>query len=214
VRGASTGGPAVRSPSTSRSLASIRTHYDVLGVAPDADATALRTAYRERARMHHPDRASADSAAEMAAINEAYRVLADPGRRAAYDRSLSIDVATPERSAGPWTAGRPGETVAPLPPARMPWKLMAGMAVLGVLVVLVGAVLIEPAAEAPPDGLLRSGSCVEIEANGDAREVNCSQSSELVVTEIVALDDPCPVGTLGYRDRQGLGTACVTQPGN
>ncbi|MGQ0830536.1 MAG: J domain-containing protein [Microthrixaceae bacterium] len=64
------------------------THYDVLGVAPSADGVALRRAYVELARRHHPDVAGGD-AARMQALNEAWETLGDPGRRAAYDRTLA-----------------------------------------------------------------------------------------------------------------------------
>ena len=48
----------------------------------------IRSAYRAAARRHHPDAAGAGSAEAMAALNEAYHVLSDPGRRALYDASL------------------------------------------------------------------------------------------------------------------------------
>ena len=84
------------------------------------------------------------------------------------------------------------------------------MFILGASVVLVGAALYEPAAEPPPDNLLGPGSCVVIEANGDAREVNCTgEESDLVVAALVSTGDRCPTGTAGYRDRQGRGLACV-----
>ena len=180
----------------------------------DADAATIRAAYHERARMHHPDRASSASSAEMAAVNEAYRVLGDAGRRAAYDRTLVGHRSRAERLSPSWTAGESPPPVAPLPPARIPWKLMAAMAVVGVAVVIAGAALIDPPAEQAPDGLLRPGSCVEIEANGDAREVNCTDGTQLLVDSVVSLDEQCPAGTTGYRDRQGLGTACVVEPAN
>jgi hypothetical protein len=64
------------------------TLYEVLGVAASASAEALRAAHRERVRRLHPDVASGDAAA-MRTINEAWAVLSDPQRRAAYDRSLA-----------------------------------------------------------------------------------------------------------------------------
>ena len=98
----------------------------------------------------------------------------------------------------------------PLPPARYPWKLVVGMFLIGVAVVLIGAALYKPAAEPPPDNLLGPGSCVVIEGNGDAREVNCGSGGvELVVQVLIPIDEQCPTGTAGYRDRQGRGLACV-----
>jgi curved DNA-binding protein CbpA len=63
--------------------------YDVLGVAPDASEPDLARAYRRRARELHPDRALAGAGAEpFAALTQAYRLLSDPHRRAAYDATL------------------------------------------------------------------------------------------------------------------------------
>ena len=97
------------------------------------------------------------------------------------------------------------------------YAVLAGrlvMFAIGATVVLVGAALYEPAADPPPDNILRPGSCVAIEANGDAREVNCSaEDDDLVVVTLVAVDEPCPEGLPAYRDRQGLGMACVRPPG-
>jgi hypothetical protein len=69
--------------------------YEVLGVAPDADAATIRRAYLEAARAHHPDRHAGDpsSAARaeilMRQINEAWAVLGDAQRRAVHDRELA-----------------------------------------------------------------------------------------------------------------------------
>ena len=61
-------------------------YYQVLGVAPDATADAVKKAYRQLARKYHPDVSKeADAAARMSEVNEAYAVLSDPERRAAYD---------------------------------------------------------------------------------------------------------------------------------
>ena len=112
----------------------------------------------------------------------------------------------------PEPAGPP--PVADLPPARFPWKLAAVMAAVGATVVLIGAAFYEPGTDPPPDNVLEPGSCVTIEANGDAREVNCTGSEdELVVDRLVAVDERCPDGLAAYRDRQGLGMACVRVPG-
>jgi molecular chaperone DnaJ len=61
----------------------------------------------------------------------------------------------------------------------------------------------------PPDNLLTPGSCVVVEPNGDAAEVDCANSHDGVVATIVAFDEACEAGLEPHRDRQGLGTACV-----
>lgn len=63
--------------------------YDRLGVDASADADTLRAAYRDQAKRHHPDRSDGTSDHRMALVNEAWAVLSDPQRRAAYDRTLA-----------------------------------------------------------------------------------------------------------------------------
>ncbi|MBV9529281.1 molecular chaperone DnaJ [Sphingomonas sp.] len=63
-------------------------YYELLGVARGADDGAIKAAYRKLAKEHHPDRKNGckESEAHFKAINEAYDVLKDPNKRAAYDR--------------------------------------------------------------------------------------------------------------------------------
>jgi molecular chaperone DnaJ len=65
-----------------------RDYYEVLGVARDADEAALKAAFRKLAMQFHPDRNQGDADAEskFKEINEAYDVLKDGQKRAAYDR--------------------------------------------------------------------------------------------------------------------------------
>jgi molecular chaperone DnaJ len=64
-----------------------RDYYEVLGVPRSASADDIKNAFRNLARKYHPDVNSADDAEEkFKEINEAYGVLSDPDKRAAYDR--------------------------------------------------------------------------------------------------------------------------------
>ena len=65
-----------------------RDYYDVLGVGKDAGAEELKKAYRRLAMKHHPDRNPDDPEAEVhfKEAKEAYEVLSDDDKRAAYDR--------------------------------------------------------------------------------------------------------------------------------
>jgi molecular chaperone DnaJ len=65
-----------------------RDYYDVLGVTRDADASAIKSAYRKLAHQHHPDKNPGDKAAEerFKEASEAYAVLSDTDKRARYDR--------------------------------------------------------------------------------------------------------------------------------
>ncbi|MEM1396373.1 MAG: molecular chaperone DnaJ [Pseudomonadota bacterium] len=62
--------------------------YSTLGVERGADASALKSAFRKAAMKYHPDRNPDDPGAEkrFKEVNEAYEVLSDPQKRAAYDR--------------------------------------------------------------------------------------------------------------------------------
>jgi curved DNA-binding protein len=62
-------------------------YYQTLGVAREASADEIRKAFRKLARKYHPDVSKeADAEARMKEVNEAYAVLSDPEKRAAYDQ--------------------------------------------------------------------------------------------------------------------------------
>jgi molecular chaperone DnaJ len=65
-----------------------RDYYELLGVGRDADAAALKAAYRKLAHQYHPDKNQGDKASEekFKEITEAYAVLSDEQKRARYDQ--------------------------------------------------------------------------------------------------------------------------------
>jgi molecular chaperone DnaJ len=72
-------------------------YYAVLGVPRDADARAIRDAFRTLALRWHPDRSQEPHAeATFKAVSEAYAVLSDPVKRAAYDRSRARPADLPD----------------------------------------------------------------------------------------------------------------------
>jgi molecular chaperone DnaJ len=69
-------------------MASKQDFYELLGVGRDADPETIKKAYRKLAMQYHPDRNPGDADCEhkFKEINEAYDVLKDEDKRAAYDR--------------------------------------------------------------------------------------------------------------------------------
>jgi len=66
----------------------MRDYYEILGVSRNADADEIKKAYRKLAFEYHPDRNNGSKEAEekFKEATEAYEVLRDPDKRAAYDR--------------------------------------------------------------------------------------------------------------------------------
>jgi molecular chaperone DnaJ len=66
----------------------MRDYYEILGVDRSADDAGLKSAFRKLAMEHHPDRNGGceNASGRFKEINEAYSVLSDPQKRAAYDR--------------------------------------------------------------------------------------------------------------------------------
>lgn len=71
--------------------------YQLLGVGREASREQVAQAWRRRARAEHPDSRPQDvsAPARFQALAEAYHVLADPGRRAAYDRASGYQPGPP-----------------------------------------------------------------------------------------------------------------------
>jgi DnaJ-class molecular chaperone len=91
------------------------THYDTLGVPPDATAAEIREAFAHRMQAHP------DLGAEREALTAAYDVLSDPQRRAGYDWRLGIDDLQPLD----WGGARPEPHPLEVPVAGSPrrWPL-------------------------------------------------------------------------------------------
>ena len=74
--------------------------YQLLGVPREASREQIAQAWRRRARTEHPDRRPAEAGEEASGrfrvLAEAYQVLADPARRAAYDRALERPQPAPQ----------------------------------------------------------------------------------------------------------------------
>ena len=90
-----------------------RDYYEVLGVAQAASADEIKKAYRKLAMKFHPDRNPGDETAEekFKECNEAYEVLCDEDKRAAYDRHGHAGV---DPNMGGFGGGFGGAAAAPL----------------------------------------------------------------------------------------------------
>ncbi len=85
-------------------------YYAALGVAKDADADAIKKAYRTLARKHHPDANAGDAQAEekFKEVSEAYDVLSDDDKRREYDEMRAYGSAGFSGGQGnPFGAGSP-----------------------------------------------------------------------------------------------------------
>ncbi len=181
------------------------TLYDVLGVAPEATTGALRAARRERARQHHPDSATGDAAA-MRSLNEAWAVLSDPVRRAAYDRFLADGALGHRESAGrgrhlPACAGRSRAKAVRL------WPFLVIGAGLLVVVTAYAGLPADTRTEVEP-----VGQCLVQGANRDRTEPCRSAGG----ARIVAVGGPgvrCPEGTdvRALRGDAERRTVCVSR---
>ena len=63
-------------------------YYETLGISKGASEADIKKAFRSKAKEHHPDKNAGSSKAEeeFKAVNEAYDVLKDPNKKAAYDQ--------------------------------------------------------------------------------------------------------------------------------
>lgn len=101
------GEPALRPPAVGQS------HYQLLGLSPQATAAELRQAFRNLSKRYHPDTTTlppTEAREAFARLRQAYAVLADPDSRRAYDAVLLQPpslVVPPPRPTGPAAAARP-----------------------------------------------------------------------------------------------------------
>lgn len=99
-------------------------YYALLQVSEDAEAEVIRFAFKALAKKYHPDQAGPDQEERMRRINEAYAVLSDPDKRAAYDRARGPGFKAPPPAPTVETVSRP-ETD---PPIRPPSASSSGRA--------------------------------------------------------------------------------------
>jgi hypothetical protein len=208
----------------------IATFYEFLGVSPGASEAEVRQAYRQLARAFHPDSAGADTRAQsdtaMAALNEAWHTLSDPGRRAAYDASLrpaasashakrpfSVTEAQPEPEYD--TGGYFGSEDLTAHVGTRRWPAAALMLVAAMVVIFVFSAYALGGARQSGDVAhdpVQPGDCVSIRPGPIALQVSCGHPHYGRVVIRVSNGDRCPVGSEGYYRQGSLDHVCV-RPG-
>lgn len=76
--------------------------YETLGVSPDADEKEIRRAHRRLAKKYHPDVGVGASNEKFRAVQDAYDILMDPRKRAAYDRTRAAATQPAEARSSHW----------------------------------------------------------------------------------------------------------------
>jgi curved DNA-binding protein CbpA len=121
-------------------MAGLRSLYDVLNVAPEAEPIVVEAAYKALIKKYHPDQAlEAPVSKDATAINEAFAVLKDPAKRADYDHRLWAKqqaIRLAERQVA--SAGRPPRFV-----AVSGW-LIAGLLAAALAAVAMGKSIVPP----------------------------------------------------------------------
>lgn len=196
-----------------------RSHYEVLGVEEGAEPEVVRRAYLELARRLHPDRwvdASPEQRAEveerMREVNEAWRVLGNPGRRLAYDAGRRTGRFAGSAGAGGAAAaaarvpfstgdlvgdGRPPPGVGAWVLRALPW---------GLLLLALGAIFVFTAyATADRDDAV---PCVRTEGPA-AVSVPCGAEGAREVVARVADVSACPTGTDPFQPAEEEQALCL-----
>ncbi len=112
-------------------------YYEILEVSPQASKEVLRAAYKSLMQRHHPDRHphDADPAHRAALIAQAYAVLSDADKRAAYDTLLARTQDETPLARPHAAAPRVGRVVAPVSPANWYVWLLGGVILVSSMVV-------------------------------------------------------------------------------
>jgi uncharacterized membrane protein len=183
-----------------------KTHYQVLGVSVEASVDEIRRAYRARMRALHPDvnENSANESQRLTELNTAWKILSSPQLRRAYDASVFVSSSSFVSS-----GTRNTEPVISYTPARFPWRGILIACLVGAVFVLVAHAMTTSSVPRPVDQLLSSGSCVNIDSSLSAVEVSCTEPHDAVVEQLIAFDRSCPLEMGQFKDRQGMGIACV-----
>jgi curved DNA-binding protein CbpA len=168
-------------------MAGLRSLYDVLNVAPEAEPVVVEAAYKALIKKYHPDQAvEAPVPKDATAINEAFAVLKDPAKRADYDHRLwTKQQALRLAEAQVASAGRPPRFV-----AVSGW-LIAGLLAAALAAVAMGKSLAPPrmseiaeAAEIHDSEAPARAAALKAAAAEDAQDRVAMPSSAAVIAQV------------------------------
>jgi hypothetical protein len=156
----------------------------------------------------------------MAAVNEAWRVLGDPARRANYDASLRPTAVAVGGAAAATTVRAPAraeeEEGRSFLAVALPWILV--LAVLGGIFLFTayarGGLGGGDGTTVPGesvDGVIGIGSCIVLDSRARAVEADCGGPHLGVTRAIVAAQAPCPLGTEGFYSLDGVRLICISR---
>ena len=188
-------------------------YYDVLGVSRRASPEAIRRAYRHRARQVHPDRHATTPAGgagpagrAMQELNEAWRVLGDPARRARYDEALEAADAprTPSTASARPSTDADGDDTRPYAhrlaePGDLGISVVRALPWVAIVVVMAAIFVFTAfAGESADDASSGSdlvGSCVVFRRGGEVARVPCDGPNDGRVDLLTARSSLCPEGS-------------------
>jgi curved DNA-binding protein CbpA len=168
-------------------MPALRSLYDVLNVAPEAEPVVVEAAYKALIKKYHPDQAvEAPVCKDATAINEAFAVLKDPVKRADYDHRLwSKQQAIRLAEAQVASAGRPPRLV-----AVSGW-LIAGLLAAALAAVAMGKDIVPPrlgdiaeAAEIHDSEAPARAAALKAAAAEDAQDEMALPSAAAVIAEV------------------------------
>ena len=177
-------------------------------------------------RKLHPDAdglETADFSLALAAVSQARSVLGNTTSRRLYDESLSAkskyrQAPNPKKSkvnenfddfADDFIDEADFEAPRVIVRAKVPWRFLLSLVAVGALLILILHSTSSPSIQQGPDSLIQSGSCVAFDSTQAVYEVSCDGPHDGVVRQLIGFDRTCSSDTFGYRDRQGMGIACL-----
>ena len=177
-------------------------------------------------RKLHPDAdglETADFSLALAAVSQAWSVLGNTTSRRLYDESLSakskyLQAPNPKKSTvnenldnftDDFIDVTDFEVPRVIVRAKVPWRFLLSLVAVGALLILILHSTSSPSIQQGPDSLIQSGSCVAFDSTQAVYEVSCDGPHDGVVRQLIGFDRTCSSDTFGYRDRQGMGIACL-----